>query len=169
MVSYSKFRVLLTAGFAMIVIAMGATAQDMAHGNGALEIFDSEGQANSPRWVMAWIMIMLATFAAGLLFVWKRYEARWVVGGLILGFVALGILTGPLGVVPLSGFIALIHLIFWTPGLIVLLRRRTFLKERSVYGVWTGLMTVVILFSFVFDIRDAAIYIDHLLRTAQVS
>ncbi len=138
-----------------------ALAQEYAHGNGALELFDAEGQANSPRWVMIWIMIMLGSFLPGLLFVWKRIEARWVIGGLLLGFVALGILTELLGMQPYSGFIALIHLIFWMPGLFVLLRRRTFLKERSFYGAWTGLITAVILFSFVFDIRDAAIYLDY--------
>ncbi|MEM7661686.1 MAG: hypothetical protein AAF292_05515 [Pseudomonadota bacterium] len=143
-------------------IAFSATAQEYTHGNGALELFDSEGIANSPTWVRIWIIFMLASFAAGLLFVRRRIEARMVVGGFVLGMLALMVLQGAFGLPPISGFIALIHLIAWTPGLIVLLRRRTFLKERSLYGAWTGLITAVILFSFVFDIRDAAIYLDHI-------
>lgn len=145
-----------------ILAAEPALAQEIAHGNGALELFDAEGQANSPPWVKVWLPIMLGTFALGLVFAWKRIEARWVVGCVIAGFVAMGILVGGLGMPQLSGFIALLHLIFWTPALVVLLRRRTFLKERSLYGAWTGLVTAVILFSFVFDIRDAAIYLDHI-------
>jgi len=57
------------------------------------------------------------------------------------------------------------HVIFWTPGLVMLLRKRTFLKEKSLYGVWTGLMTGVIVFSFIFDIRDSVIYLDHMAGT----
>lgn len=152
-----------------LLAAMPAFGQEIAHGNGALELFDAEGQANSPTWVKIWLPIMLGTFALGLVFVWKRIEARWVVGCVIAGFVAMAILFGGLGMPQLSGFIALMHLVFWTPALVVLLRRRTFLKERSLYGAWTGLVTAVILFSFIFDIRDAAIYLDHISGTGLLS
>lgn len=144
-----------------LIFAMPAMAQEYAHGNGALEIFDGEGLSNSPSWVKVWVIIMLATFASGLLFIFKRLEARLAVGGFLLGMGAMTILTGPLGLLPFSGLIAAIHIVFWSPALLALLSRRTFLKERSLYGLWTGLMTVVILFSFVFDIRDAFIYLRH--------
>lgn len=145
-----------------LIFAMPAMAQEYVHGNGALEIFDGEGLSNSPTWVKVWVFIMLATFASGLLFIWKRAEARLAVGGFLLGMGALSVLTGPLGLLPFSGLIAAVHIVFWSPALIALLSRRTFLKERSLYGFWTGLMTVVILFSFVFDIRDAFIYFRHI-------
>ena len=150
----------LTA-FVVITYTLPATAQDYGHGNGALQVFDAEGQTNTPQWVLIWIVLMLGTFAAGLIFVRNHVPARWIVGGLILGFVAMGILTGPVGLLPLSGFIALMHILFWTPGLILLIRERAFLKDRSLYSLWAGLMTAVILFSFIFDIRDASIYLDH--------
>ena len=167
---FSQALLVLSAIFIGYVLTTESVlAQEVAHGNGALEIFDAEGQANSPTWVKIWIVIMLASFASGLLFVWKRIEARWVVGGFLLGLGLLAILTELMGLVPLSGLIALIHLIFWTPGLIILLRRRTFLSERSLYGVWTGLMTLVILFSFLFDIRDTVIYIYYITSTGPSS
>lgn len=152
-----------------VAVALPVAAQEYSHGNGALELFDAEGQANAPAWVKVWLPIMLGTFVASLVFVWKRVEARWVAGGVIAGFVTMGVLVGAFGVPQLSGFIAVIHLVFWTPALIVLLRRRTFLKERSIYAGWTGLVTFVILFSFVFDIRDAAIYADHMLGLGVLS
>ncbi|MEL7130194.1 MAG: hypothetical protein AAGK23_11665 [Pseudomonadota bacterium] len=154
---------------AFSVLAASASAQDFGHGNGALELFDTEGQANSPTWVMVWVAFMLATFAAGLFFVRKRIEARWAVGGFILGILCMALLVQGIGLPPLSGFIALIHLVFWTPALILLVQRRTFLKERSLYGAWTAIMTGVILFSFVFDIRDAAIYLDYVLGIGALS
>lgn len=146
-----------------------AAEPNITHGNGALEIFDGEGFANSPQWVRIWVYIMLGTFAAGLLFVWKRVEPRWLLGGLVLGLVATKFVPEIIGFPVLSGFIALIHLIFWTPGLIVLLKRHAFLKERSLFGLWTGLATGVVLFSFVFDIRDAAIYLDYIIGVGILS
>ena len=146
------------------LFASGAFAQEVAHGNGALEIFDQEGIANSPAWVRAWVGFMLATFVVGLIFAFIRPEARFVMAPIILGFAVLIILSAGFGYAfpEVSGFIALLHLIFWTPTLIMLLRNRWFLKESTWFGRWTGVLTFVILFSFIFDIRDAAIYLDHI-------
>lgn len=158
---YNKYRILLVALFAIVSIA-DAYGVDYPKGHQALEIFDAEGMKAAPQWVMIWIMIMLASFAAGLLFVWRQAVARWVVGGFIAGMIALSI-SDQLGVIQLSGFIALIHLIFWSPALYQLLKKRPFFAERvTPFSIWSGWITAVILFSFVFDIRDTAIYLNHL-------
>ncbi|MEL7488074.1 MAG: hypothetical protein AAGJ87_12755 [Pseudomonadota bacterium] len=137
-------------------------AQDYVSGHGALQIWDAEGQANAPRWVQIWLYIMLAAFATGLLFVWRRVEARWVVGGFLAVVITAILSQSMTDIVPLSGFFALLHLVFWSPALFLLLTRRPFAKERSLYAAWSALITGVILFSFIFDIRDAAIYLDHI-------
>ena len=149
---------------AFMALALPAFAQDIAHGNGALEIFDAEGIANSPTWVKVWIGFMMGTFLVGLGFAIKQVQARWVMGFIVAGFVTMGVLTSGLAMPQISGFIALIHLIFWAPALSILLKNRTFLKESTWFGRWTALLTFVILFSFIFDIRDAAIYLDHILE-----
>jgi hypothetical protein len=143
-----------------------ATAADPAidyqHGNGALQLFDSKGMENSPRWVMIWIMFMIATFLCGLLFVKNHPIARWVVGGFFAGMVVSTLADSVLGVPQLSGFIALIHLIFWSPGLFQLLTKKPFLETLSPFTIWAGVMSLVIMFSFIFDIRDASLYLMHL-------
>ena len=133
-------------------------------GNQALELWNEEGIANSPTWVKYWLGIMMFSFALGLLFIWKRIEARWVVGGLIVGILfSKFILENMMGLLPLSGLVALMHLIFWTPGLYLLLKNRPFMKEKSFYKYWSGWITLVIIFSFIFDIRDSVIYLHHML------
>ncbi len=133
-------------------------------GNGALELWNEQGIANSPQWVQHWLIIMVSSFALGLLFIWKHIEARWVVGGFITGLLfSKFILDNILGLAPLSGLIAMVHLIFWSPGLYLLLKNRPFAKEKSFYALWSGLITGVILFSFLFDIRDTVIYLDYML------
>lgn len=148
---------------ALCLFASGlASADEYTHGNGALQIFDKQGMDNSPRWVIVWVMFMLATFATGLFFVWKHPIARWVVGGFILGFALSGPIANVLNVNPmLSGYIALVHIVFWSPGLYQLLTKRPFIGKRGAFAIWSGVITAVILFSFIFDFRDAFIFLKH--------
>ena len=136
---------------------------EYSHGHGALQIFDSTGIENSPRWVQIWIAIMVFSLLSSLLFIWRYVEARWILGGLVAGLLFGNFLESFFGVVQLSGLIALLHLIFWSPALYFLLRNRPFLNKKSVYSYWSGWLTFVILFSFVFDLRDAFIYLRHIL------
>ena len=132
-------------------------------GHGALEIFDEQGWLAAPEWVRVWIGIMALSFLAGLFFLKNHIPARWVVGGFIAGFLFSTIGFPALNLVALSGLIALVHLIFWSPGLVKLIQEHAFTGPFNAYAVWSGWITAVILFSFVFDVRDAAIYVMHVL------
>lgn len=165
----NMFRISTLLSLGAFTSALPALAQAYQSGHGALEIWDAQAQSAAPQWVQIWLMVLLGSFALGLLFVWKRVIARWVVGGFIAMIGTMIILTGPLGLPSLSGMIALVHIIFWSPALYLLLTQRPFLKERSFYGAWSALITAVILFSFVFDVRDAAIYLDHILGTGLIA
>ena len=98
---------------ACLLSSGAAIAEPYAPGHGALEIWNAEGRANAPEWVQTWLRIMGATFVVGLFFVWHRVEARWVVGGVLLGLLVSRSLATYTDVVMLSGLVALIHLIFW--------------------------------------------------------
>lgn len=154
-------------GTATAALAQATGGYDAGHG--ALQIWNAEGQALAPKWVQIWLPIMGLTFAAGLFFIWRHVEARWVVGGFIASLLTMIFVIPALGLVPLSGLIALLHVIFWSPGLYLMVKRRPFAKGLSAYAIWSAAMTAVILFSFVFDIRDAAIYLDHMLGTGLIS
>ncbi len=149
----------LSVFFALIA---NANAVDYPKGHQALEVFDAQGMEATPQWVMFWIIFMVANFAAGLFFIRRHPIARWVVGSFIAGMLALSI-SEVLGIVQLSGFIALLHLVFWSPALYQLLTKRPFLtKKRTVFSIWSAVITLVILLSFVFDIRDSIIYLNHI-------
>ena len=149
--------------FGALLLNVPAMAQSLTHGNGSLEVFDAQGYDNSPLWVRIWIFILIATLASSMFFIKNHSEARWVAAGAVAGFVAVFIVTGVLGVQPISAYLALVHLIFWTPALIILLKRRLFLKDTTLYARWTGWVSFVILFSFIFDIRDVGVFGFHLL------
>ncbi|MBL4672333.1 MAG: hypothetical protein JKX81_08720 [Arenicella sp.] len=136
-------------------------AQEIEHGHQAMQIFDKQGFDNSPQWVQFWLACMMVSFLAGLFFVKNHVIARWVIGGFFAGMTFGAIASSVFGVPNYSGFIALIHLIFWTPALYQLLAKRPFLGQRSAFTIWSGVITAVICFSFIFDIRDAFIYLTH--------
>jgi hypothetical protein len=162
-----KFTGLIIILLAWVVSAFAQmqspTAQTYELGHGALEVFNADAMANTPQWVQIWLMFMAASFAVGLLFVWRHAIARWVVGGFLLGMLLSGVLTSGLGLASLSGLIACVHLICWSPALYQLLTKRPFLAELSAFSIWSGVITFVIIFSFIFDVRDAAIYLNHML------
>lgn len=153
-------------GIAVLLLApaLGAAESHGSYESGhqALEVWDAEGRANAPPAVRIWILVMLASFLPALVFAWRHVEARFVAGGVLGGLVASQLIVGATGIVPLSGYVALVHLIFWSPALVLLLMRQPFRRSLGVYSIWSGWVTLVILISFVFDIRDAVIYLVHI-------
>jgi hypothetical protein len=78
--------------------------------------------AKQPQWVQYWMDIMvvvLGVFAAPFSFV--RVEARWILAGFLAGAGTLMALYSQIGY---SRLLGLAHVIFWTPVLIYLVRRR---------------------------------------------
>ena len=139
-------------------------AEEYIKGNGALEVFDGEGMEASPLWVRMWVGFMVLMFATGLfIFAWKQAIARWVAGGFIVSVSSGAFVFSALNLPFLSGSIAIMHLICWTPGLAFLILKQPFLDsdQGMAFRIWSVSMTGTILFSFVFDIRDAWIYISH--------
>ena len=150
--------------FAVVMLLVSpVVAQDYPSGAGALEVFNAEARAAVPPPLKIWLMLLLGTFAASIIFVWKKTVARWAFVGLLLAmFVGPKVITA-LGWPMLGGGIALSHVIFWTPVLIVLLWKRPFLdsNEWLPYKIWSALLLAVIVISLFFDIRDAWIYVNH--------
>jgi hypothetical protein len=162
-------RVLIGLLLCCLILIEPALAQPYESGHQPLELWDNAARTSMPLWVSIWLGIMMTTFALGLFFVYRHAEARWVVGGFI-GMILVTVATGRvLGLAPLSGLFSLVHIICWSPALYILVTRRPFLQGRSLYALWSGAITACIIFSFIFDIPDAAIYLDHMLGIGLIS
>ncbi len=145
------------------VSAESAVAATYEPGHGALQLWNETAMKNTPQWLNIWLSVLVGSFAVGILFVWHHVAARWLVGGFILMMLFVLFVAPILELTPLSGLFALLHIIFWMPGFLILLKERPFLKGFSFYGLWGGVIALVIFISFIFDFRDAAIYLDHVL------
>lgn len=139
------------------------SAEAYAIGTGPLQVFNSEAFSAAPLAAKVWLVFMLSTFFIGLIFVRRHVIARWAVGGLVVSMLTGHTFFALLGLPMLSGAIAIWHIVCWSPALVLLLLKCPFLvaKENPCYRVWSGVMTIVILISFVFDFRDGWIYIQH--------
>jgi hypothetical protein len=154
----------ITLAIFMFFSSSALGAEEFAKGHGALQYFDAEGMSVTPMWVQVWVAAMVLTFAIGLfVFAWKQPIARWAAGGFIVSASTGEAVFATLGLPFLSGAIAIMHIVCWTPALVLLLTRRPFLdpEQGRWFRIWSGAITFVISFSFIFDIRDAAIYIAH--------
>lgn len=148
----------------LLLVSAPVLAQPYETGHQALQLWNKEAMANAPVGVRLWLLFMLTSFASGLFFIKNHFIARWVVGGFVVSFFCGGLVAKALGLATLSGYVALVHLVCWSPGLYLLLTRQPFLREQGAYLIWSGLITMVICISFYFDIRDAWIYLNYMLR-----
>lgn len=148
----------------VLILSDAANAVDYASGAGALERFDAEARAALPPILKGWLMLLLGTFAASLIFVWKKVEARWAIVGLLCAMLAGPAAFRALGWPMLGGAIALSHLVCWAPVLTILILKRPFARRQhgKLYRIWTAMLFAVIAISLVFDVRDAWIYLQHI-------
>jgi len=155
--NYTKVFIIIIPVFYSISVG----AQEYSRGHGALQLFDSEAIMQSPMWLKIWLGTVVTIFFSGFFFIKKNIEPKLAIGGFLLVPVADFLTTKLFALPPLSGKIALLHLIFWTPAFITLLKNRPFLKELGPFSIWSGILTATMIISFIFDIRDTVIYLLH--------
>lgn len=166
--TFLKFTIMqrfLTAALTLIFPQIASATEELyARGHGALEVFSDGGILLSPTWVQVWIVCLLGTFVIGIFFVWKHPLARWVLAGFIISMTAGRVVFDLLGLPFFGGSIAIVHLVCWSPLLALLLLKRPYFdkSEPVSFRMWSAVLTGVIVFSFIFDIRDAVIYVNHI-------
>jgi hypothetical protein len=108
----------------------------------------------APLWVQVWVNFMGLVLVLAIPFAFSRVEARWAVLVMALTFPAMIALHGAVGFVRLLG---IVHVIFWTPFVIYLWRRRAQWRVReTLSGKWIVLVFATMVVSLVFDYADVA-------------
>jgi len=121
-----------------------------------------EGFDASPLWVQGFLFFLSVMAYISVIFMPKRLEARWAGGGLLAGVIITFFVVPNLPIVSLGGMYAVLHFILWLPGFYLLLKNRPFMNERNFYGLWCGIVTFIMIFSFIFDVRDIFIYLPYI-------
>jgi hypothetical protein len=115
-----------------------------------------EAIAQQPAWLQAWVYWMVVVNLASLVFLWRRTEARWVIGAFLLNGIFMSWLHGATGYTRLLG---LSHVIFWTPLLVYLFLRLPAIQARTAYGIWVRVLMATNGISLVVDYVDVVRYL----------
>jgi hypothetical protein len=145
--------------FSLVAITGIFLAVTGVGGSPALGLWNNEARANLPAWMMVWLGFLALTFFASAIFSWNHIAARWVLAGFIASHVATFAVESMEGMVLRAGLVSLLHVVFWTPGLIALLADQAQIKFSSAYGVWAGVLLFVYVVAFTFDIRDGVVWL----------
>jgi len=145
-----------------IVAGMLIASAPQAFAISALDIWDNAARQALPIQVKVWLGLMMLTNIAAIGFLKNHVAARWVFAGFVLSHGA-GIVMAMQGMTLLAGQVSLLHVIFWTPGMIMLLLRRNEIQYPKAYGIWATLSLTFYFGSMLFDVPDASIYIQHLM------
>lgn len=108
-----------------------------------------------PWWLKSWIFWLILVNTASVVFV-RRLEARWVLAAWVSNAVLMNLLYAQLGYVRLLG---LSHVIFWTPLLVYLYRRRGEWAGAGAYGAWLKVLVFTDAASLLIDYLDVVRYL----------
>ncbi len=120
--------------------------------------------ASEPIWLQAWVMLLVVTHLAALLFVVGREEGRFFVRREAIAIVAsffaavfvMGWLYEQVGYVRLLG---LAHLVCWGPVWIWIQSRRRAIGTTTLFGKWIRLYLLIAGMSLLIDAIDVARYL----------
>ena len=149
--------------YAALLIALAVLLiSPAAHAVTALEEWNAAARDALATPVKVWLGLMMLTNIAAIGFLKNHVAARWVFAGFVISH-GLVIAMSAQGVSVLAGQVSLFHIIFWTPGMLMLLRHRDEIQYPKAYGIWATLSLIFYFGSMIFDIPDASIYIQHLM------
>ena len=149
--------------YAALLIALAVLLiSPAAHAVTALEEWNAAAREALATPVKVWLGLMMLTNIAAIGFLKNHVAARWVFAGFVISH-GLVIAMSAQGMSVLAGQVSLFHIIFWTPGMLILLRYRNEIQYPKAYGMWATLSLIFYFGSMIFDVRDASIYIQHLM------
>lgn len=115
-----------------------------------------EGILMQPLWLQGWIGWMVAVNILGALIFIRRPEAKWVLVAMAGNMALMNWLFAVYGYQRILG---LAHVVFWTPLVIYLWRRRPHWKVETPRGKWIVLLFVTNVASLIVDYIDVARYL----------
>ncbi len=136
----------------VVVLMLAPSVTGVDSGLSPDDVWDDTSVWGTPLWLQVWLMgIVFPTFLASLFFLRRSLEARLALGGFVLSHLPmmLGLFETTVGQV------ALIHVVCYSPALLLLAKRRPRVTARSPFGLWVHAMLAVLAVGLAFDLRDS--------------
>jgi len=124
----------------------------------------NEAMSSEPMWLRVWVLTLVFTHLAALLFVVYRRDSRWavrvepiaIVVSFFLAGEAMNWLFHQVGYVRLLG---LAHLVFWTPVYVWIFSRRSRIGRGSMFGEYIIVYLIIAGVSLGIDLIDVIRYL----------
>lgn len=127
----------------------------------SLQIWDNAARVAISTPLKLWLAFLGLTFASSLFFVRRHPAARWAAGGFVLSHAVVAVIEfGGMTDVRI-GVVSLAHVVCWTPALVMLARELRATSIETRYGLWCRVLLAVIAVAFVFDLRDAGMFLYY--------
>jgi hypothetical protein len=126
----------------------------------ALWIWNNDARRSLPPGLLAWLGFLVLTCLASAFFVVNHFAARWLLGGFIASH-AIVFRLPSLRVTVRRGLVSLLHVLCWSPGWVLVIFDTDGRGDDMLYRIWSYTLIAVVSFSFIFDLRDTAIYVYY--------
>ena len=137
---------------AVVLLMLAPTLIGVDSGLSPDDVWDDTSVWKTPIWLQVWLTwIVFPTFLCSVFFLHRSVEARLALGGFVLSHLPMmfGLFETTVGRV------ALIHVLCYSPALVVLARHRSRVAVRTFFGIWVHVMLAVLAISLAFDVRDS--------------
>lgn len=128
----------------------------------ALQVWNNQARLSLSPPLAAWLALLVAVCLSSVFFVGEYTAARWVLGGFIASHLIVFLLPTVTDFVMRKGFVSLMHVICWTPGLAMIIGDVLQGPGGTSYAWWSYALIVVVAISFIFDVRDSYTYLVYL-------
>jgi len=105
--------------------------------------------------VSLWVGVLIVVNMASLIWIKAKVEAKWALAAFLSAVFLMLILYIQFGYVRLLG---LAHLVFWTPFIIYLFKRRKEYHWKTPFGFWAHALLIINSISLVIDFIDLIRY-----------
>jgi len=117
--------------------------------------FNQHLLAQSPL-VIGWVAWLVILNLGAVVFIWNRVEARWALAAMLVNMPFMNMLFYYFGYTRILG---LSHIIFWTPLLVYLWRRRNSIRPKSPFGIYIYALFISDFISLLIDYSDVIRYL----------
>ncbi|MEP3050995.1 MAG: hypothetical protein ABJP48_07815 [Erythrobacter sp.] len=129
----------------------------------ALDEWNTAARDNLPMHVKIWLGLMMVNNLVAIAFLKNHVAARWIFAGFVISHLVVTVGFWGTGTPVLAGQVAMFHIIFWTPGIVMLWLRRSDIVWPSAFAIWAGFVAMFYAGSMVFDVPHTLTYLGSAL------
>ncbi len=130
----------------------------------ALLPWDNKARTSLSMPLYAWLFLLVSANLASLAFVATHHPPRWVIDGFVVSHVLVVVFANVKKFTMRRGTVSLLHLACWSPGWICTIVEICS-GPSGTYLIWCIWLVATVGISFIFDTRDAVVYLKSLFRS----